>query len=149
MRDVLRTRERDLGVGHAGEHQELVDLVRGDVDEDAAVLRLVVEPRVAQRAVLAVRPEAHGLHDVADRAVAHEVQRARHRPYLEALGEVHRPDALRLLLHATHGIQLLERGDARLVGHEVLAGAHRLDRVLRTIAGDRRAGDELHARVLE
>ncbi len=136
-------------VGRAGERQELVDLVRCDVDEDAAVLRAIEEPRIAKRAVQPVRAQADGLHDVADRPVTHQLERARHGTNFEALGEVDGVDPARLALDGTHAIELLERRHARLVGHEILAGPHRLDRMRGAIARDRGTGDQLDRRVVQ
>ena len=79
--------------------EELVDLVRADVGQDAATLGRIEEPGGAQVAVEPVRAEAHGLDDAADRARPDQLRRPGHRPHLEALGEVDRPDPPGLLLH--------------------------------------------------
>ena len=54
-------RREDLGAGRAGEAEELVDLVRADVDEDAAVARRIEEPIRPLLQVQRVRPEADGV----------------------------------------------------------------------------------------
>jgi hypothetical protein len=50
---------------------------------------------------------------------------------------------------AAHALELVERRDARLVRHEVLAGAHRLDREVGALVEHGRAGDEADRRVVE
>src|SRR6185436_17596052 len=64
-------------------------------------------------------------------------------------GEVDRPDARGLALHAAHALELVERRDARLVGHEILAGAHRLDREVGALVEHGRAGEETDRRIVE
>lgn len=68
---------------------------------------------------------------------------------LEPLAVHDRVDAPGLRLHAPHLGELLERRDARLVGHVVLAVLHDPDADGRAIDGDRRTQDELDARVLQ
>ena len=59
--DVADLRRDDLGLRRAGEVEELIGLVRADVAEDAAVTRLVEEPRRPRRRRHAVRPQADRL----------------------------------------------------------------------------------------
>ena len=91
----------------------------------------------------AVRPEADGLHDAADGAGLHELAGADGRAVLEALAVHDRIDAPRLRLHAAHLGQLIERGDARLVDHVVLAVLHHADAERRALVRDRRAQHQL------
>ena len=72
MAAVLATTSAEVG---SGEPQELVDLVAGDVGDDAAEPGAVVEPVGSAdpagevgRVTLPVRPEPDGLDDLADPA---------------------------------------------------------------------------------
>ena len=147
--DVAHLRGHDLGSGRAGEEEELVELVRGDVAEDAAVALLLEEPGGPGLRVHPVRPEADGLDDLADGAGLHQLARLHRGPVLEPLAVDDRVDAARLRLHPPHLGQLLERRHAGLVDHEVLAVAHDLDAERRALVRDRGAGHELDRGVLE
>ena len=98
--DVADLRRHDVGAGRAGEVQELIGLVRCDVAEDAAELRLVEEPRRPRLHVDAVRAEADGLDDLADRAGLDELRGLDRRAILEALAVHDRVDAAGLGLDA-------------------------------------------------
>ena len=99
----------DLGGVGAGEPEELVDLVAGDVGEDAAGPVPVVEPVGPALAAgemgavaLAVGAEAQGLHDPADPTGADQLAGLDRAAHLEPLGERHRPEPAGLrdrLLH--------------------------------------------------
>ena len=97
----------------------------------------------------AMRPEPDRLHDVADRAGLHQLARPDGRAVLEPLAVHDRVDAAGLGLHAPHLGQLLERRDARLVGHVVLAVLHHADADRRALVRNRRAQHQLDGRVLE
>src|SRR5260221_2473735 len=60
-------RRYHLGLGRAGVMEELVGLVGGDVDQDAAIAGTLVEPVRARVEAEPVRPEPDRLHDAADR----------------------------------------------------------------------------------
>jgi hypothetical protein len=96
-----------------------------------------------------VRPEAHRLHDLPDGACLHELPAFARGPVLEPLAVADRVDALRLRLHPADLGELLEGGDARLVGHVVLAVAHDPDAEGRPLVRDPGAHHELDLRVLE
>jgi hypothetical protein len=53
--------QRDLGIGRPGEKQELVDLVAGDIGQDAAIGVPVEEPVRPRVPVQPVRPDPQGL----------------------------------------------------------------------------------------
>ena len=107
------------------------------------------EPVGAQVAIEPVRAEADRLHHPPDRARLHQLRRAGHRPHLEALREIDRPDAPGLPLQV-HDVGELGRGDhGRLVDHDVLAVTHRLERDLGPLRGDRGGHDQLDLGILE
>jgi hypothetical protein len=83
----------DLGIVRAGEMQELVDLMRGDIGQDAAEPGLVEEPAGPDRAVEPMRPESDRLHDAPDRSVRDQFAGDDGRGNDEALGEADREDA--------------------------------------------------------
>src|SRR6185312_6052254 len=107
------------------------------------------KPRRPRRLVEPVRPEARRMDDAADGARCDQLARLHRRAGLEMLGEADRIDALRLGLDGAHRLELVERGDAGLVGHEVLAVAHRLDAEGRALRRDAGADDELDRLVLK
>ena len=121
--------------------------MRPDVDEDPAVARLVPEPlgaRAAGDVADAVRREVDGLDDAANRARLHEVAGPDGGAHFVALAVQDRVDALGLRLHAPRLGELLERGDAGLVGQVVLAVLHDADADRRPLVRDRGAQHELH-----
>ena len=65
------------------------------------------------------------------------------------LGIADRIDAPGLALHLAHGGELLERGDAGLVDHDILAVSHRLDAEGRAFRGNAGADDELDGLIFE
>ncbi len=117
--------------------------------ENPAEAGLLPEPRRPARRRDAVRAETDGLHDAADGAGLHQLAGSHRRTILEPLAVHDRVDALRLSLHTAHLGELLERRDARLVGHVVLAVLHDADAEGRAIDRNRRAQDELNARILQ
>ncbi len=129
--------------------QELVDLVRADVGEDAARPRGLEEPGRPQMPVQPMWAEPDGLHDPAECPRPDQFGCARHRPDLEPLGEVDRPDPPGLALHLPYLGELRRRDHARLVDHHVLGVAHRLDRDLGPLDRDAGGHDQLHLGVLE
>ena len=149
MVDVADLRRDDLGARRAGEVQELVGLVRRDVAEDAAVPRASKNHAGRVLEVHAVRPEPDGLHDAADRARLDQLAGLDRGAVLEPLAVHDRVDAARLRLHPAHLGELLERGDARLVGHVVLAVLHHADAERRALVRDGGAEHELDGAVLE
>ena len=123
--------------------------MRADVAEDAAELRGIPEPRWTLRWIDAMRPESDRLHDLADRSLLHEIAGANRRCVLESFTVENRIDALRLRLDASHFGQLLERRDARLVRHVVLAGAHHTDAERRPLVRHDRRHHEVDRGVVE
>ncbi len=107
------------------------------------------EPVGPRAAVQAMRAEARGLHDAADRPGLDELRRPGHRRHLETLGEVDRPDAARRLLRGPDRVELGLRDHARLVDHHVLAVAHGRDRDVGALARNAGRDDQLHLRVVQ
>src|SRR5215218_3795441 len=94
MRVVGHGARHHLGGRAAGEPQELVDLMTGDVGDDPAEPIMVVEPVRAASAArqmggvsFAVGAKPQGLHNLTDSAGANEFARTGHAADLEALGE--------------------------------------------------------------
>ena len=83
------------------------------------------------------------------RAGLDEFARLHRGALLEVLAEADRVDAPRLGLHLADLGELLQRGHAGLVGHEVLAVAHGLHAQRRAFVEDRGADDELDGLVLQ
>ena len=125
--------------------QELVDLMRADVAEDAAEALAVEEPVRAGLEVLLVRAEADGLDHAADRAVGDQLGGARDGGNLEAFGKIDGPDAAGSARAFLDGVELFEGGAAGFVDHDVLAGLHRLDGERGAIGGN--GGDQDHVDV--
>ncbi len=139
----------DLDIERAGEEQELLELVRGDVGQDAAIAGPLEEPVRPRLGVEAVRPEPDGVDHLADRPGLHQLARLHGRPGLEMLGVADRVDPAGLGLHPPHLGQLLQRGHARLVGEIVLAGLHHGDAERRPVGRDAGGGDQLDRRVVQ
>ena len=143
-------RARDqLRVRRAREVQELVDLVRGEVAEDAAGAGGLEEPGRARGPVEAVRAKAGQVHDVADRTRLDQLGGTGHRPDFETLREVDGPDPSGLRLDPFHLPELLRRGDPGLVHHHVLPPAHGPGGDAGPLVGYRRRDDEVDAGVVE
>ena len=108
----------------AGEEQELLDLVRGDVGQDAAVARALEEPgrRGWLRRRCGPRPMVCITSPIAP---ARPARRRDGGGHLEVLGVEDREDAAGLGLDPPQLGELVQRRHARLVEHHVLAVAHR------------------------
>ena len=167
LAEVLHGRRLGMGVvghraGHhlgglgAGEPQELVDLVAGDVGEDAAGAGRVVEPvgptcAAGQVGAVAfpVRTQSQGLDDLADPPGADQLAGPDRAAHLEPLGEGDRPEPPGLGHRPLELGELVEGDAPRLVGHDVLAVTQRLDGD-RTAAVRHRCGDDqVDRRVLQ
>jgi hypothetical protein len=97
----------------------------------------------------AVGAQAHRLHHVADGAGLHQSARLHRGAVLEPLGIADGIDAPGLGLHPLHLGQLLERGDAWLVRHIVLAVAHDAHAERRALIRNDGGDDELNAAILQ
>src|SRR5882672_917212 len=98
--------------------------MRPDVAEDPAIARLVPEPVRPVGRMDAVRAEPDGLDDATDGSRLDELPGLHRRAVLETLAVHDRVDPFRLRLYSAGLRQLFESGDARLVGHVVLAVLH-------------------------
>src|ERR1700726_815303 len=116
-----------FGILRTGEEEELLDLMRGDISEDAAITLALEEPTGSGSLVDAVRAQPDGINNRADCASPHQLPGSHDAAHSEVLGMVDRIDALRFRLHTARFIELSQRGHAGLVRHEILAGAHNLD----------------------
>ena len=134
----------DVGGGQVGDRQELVDLVRADVDEDPAGGVGVPEPVGPPLGPHRVRAGTDHVHDPPDRAGAGEANGLGDRAVLVALGEQHGPRPAGLVGdRRADGVELVDRGEARLVGDHVLAGGDRGEGDLRPPVRDRRGDDQV------
>src|ERR1700726_226931 len=118
--------------------------MRGDISEDAAITLTLKEPTGSGNSVDAVRAKPDDIHNRADCAGPHQLPGPHYAAHSEVLGIVDRIDALRFRLHTAHFFELSQRGHARLVRHEILAGAHNLDAQgcsVSIYAGARHQGD--------
>ncbi len=109
----------------------------------------VEKPVWSNGTVQPMRPQPRRMNDTADRAVCDEFFRHDGRGHHETLGETDREDAPRLAHRLLDSRQLIERGDARLVDHHVLAMRHGVDRYSRPIAGNGSADDHVDRRILK
>ena len=149
MVQVAHLGRDDLGPVGAGVEEDLVELVRADVHQDAAILRPLKKPGRARCQLGTVRREDGHLEHLADGAGPDQLARLHGRAHVEALAEVHRVDAPRLSLDAAHLRQLGEGRHAGLVGHVVLAVLHGADAQRRPLARDAGVDDQLDARILQ
>src|SRR3712207_1540664 len=110
MRKIGNLRAYHLGRSRTCEVQELVELVRGDVVDDAAEAPVLEEPRRTRWRVQTMRSESDRLQRPPDcAAIDHQLAGADRRRVLMALAERHREDAPRFLLHTPRLGQLLQR----------------------------------------
>ena len=134
MAHVRDLRLRDLSALRAGVEEELIDLMRADVAEDAAVLHIVVEPGGPAAKSAAVRArllvdlvgcDVDGLNHLADRALLDEFARVHRRLHFQPFAVKDPVDPLRFCDGLADRREVFECGDARLVREEVLAVLHR------------------------
>ena len=149
MVDVGHLRGDHLRFVRTGKEQKLVELVRADVAQDAAVALQLEEPGRAILGIHAVGPQSDRLDDLSDCPGLNQFPGLHGRAVLEALAIEDRVDAARLRLDAAHLGQLIERRNAGFVGHEILAVPHHLDAQRRPLVRDRSAEDQLDRVVLE
>ena len=148
----------DLSLLRAGVEEELVDLVRADIAEDAAVLigvpepiRAVPVPPPASPCALddLVRRDVDGLNDFADGALLDEFAGIDSGLHLEPLAIHDGVDALGLGDGLAHLSKLLQGGDAGLVGEEIFAMLHGAHAERGALIGDLRTEHELHRGIVQ
>src|SRR5262249_52520587 len=91
-----------------------------------------------------MRAEADSLDDFADGAGLDQLAGFDSSGILEALAVHDRIDALRLPLYAAGFGNLRERGDARLVDHEILVTPHHANAEWRSLIRNRGADDQMN-----
>ena len=106
---------RNARVGRPREQQELVNLVRRDVHQDAAKLSGLEKPCGPDCGVQAVRPHAQRLHRLANGSCPDQIQCMLHRRHQMALGEADGKDTSCFGDGCPHLLQLHEAGYARLI----------------------------------
>src|SRR5262249_40605855 len=144
----------NLGGDHVGllgvcEEEELIELVRGDVADDAAEIFSVPEPCRARARSDPMRAEADGLDDFADRPGFDQFAGFDGGRVLETLAIHARRHAFRLAMYAPRFGQLRKRSRARLVGHKILAMPHDADAERRAFIRYRGAYDQMNGFVFE
>ena len=138
-----------LGVGVAGEVQELFGLVAPDVAQDPAVTVPLEEPRRPGREVGPVRPHADHLHDPPDDAVPYQPAGEDGALHVHSLAVIDGVLAARLLYRPSGLGELRQGGQGRLVGEVVLAMAHDPQSQSGVLGRHSRARHELDARILQ
>ena len=108
----------------AGEEEELLALMRGEISQDAAIARAVEEPRRAADSPSRCGPRPTVCTTLADRARLDEIARLDRRARREALANRRSNRSLPSPSAPSYFCQLLERDHARLVDHVVLAVPH-------------------------
>jgi len=96
-----------------------------------------------------MRAEPDGLDHAANGASLNQLASLDCCAVLEALAVTHRVDALCLGLRAARLGQLLQRGEAGLVGHEVFAVSHGADAERRALARDAGGDDQVNCWVFQ
>ncbi|EGE55414.1 hypothetical protein RHECNPAF_930061 [Rhizobium etli CNPAF512] len=139
----------DLARRRAGIEQELIHLMRGDIDDDAAEGFRIEEPVGPGRQLQAVRADAERLDHLADRAFGDELASLDGGAHAMALGKADRKDPAGLGDGALDLFELREGRDTGLVGHHVLAGFHRPDSKPGAVARDRGNADDIDRRIVE
>src|SRR5215207_11048122 len=146
----------NLGLLCPGEPEELVDLVAGDVGDDAAGTVSVVEPvrtscttREMGSVALAVGSKSDGLHDPPDSPFSDQLSGFDRAAHLEALGKGDRPESTGLCDCLLDLVELIQRDTAGLVGDDVLAVSECFDRDGGTLVGNRGRDDDVDRGILE
>src|SRR5690606_41913871 len=127
----------------SGEEQELVDLVRGDVDQDAAIRLLVEEPVRPDGAVEPVGAQANRLDDAADRALGDQPGGGLAGADDETFRKADREYPAGLASRRLAGGDLVQCRRARLVDHPAPAGSRGAARGRRAVARGRGAAGEV------
>jgi hypothetical protein len=156
MRVVGDRARDDDRILSTGEPQELVDLVAGNVSDDASGPVAVVEPfrtspttREVGSITLPVRSESQSLYDASDPPLTDQLSGLDRAAHLEALRECDRPESTRLCDGLLDFVELIKRDTAGLVGDDVLAVRQGLDRDGGTSVGNRGCDDHVDSRIAE
>src|SRR4029450_13222538 len=139
-----------------GEPQELVDLVAGDIGDDAAGPVSVVEPvrtsrttREVRAVSLPVGSKSQRLYDLPDSPLSDQLSGFDRAAHLEALRKRDRPESTGLGDRLLDLLELIERDAPGLVGDDVLAVGQRLDCDGGTLVGNRGRDDYVDRGITE
>src|SRR5207248_2720615 len=103
------------------------DLMSADVTDDAAGYVVVEEPLGARGRTGRMRAEAGRLDHSTDGSLGYELAGANRAAPIPVLVRIQAPQAARLALSLLNVGELLEADNRRLVGDDVLSGAHGAD----------------------
>ena len=98
--------------------------MRGDIGEDAPVLRLLEVPCRARGWIGAVRSQPDGLHYLADRPGVDQLARLDAGVVVQPLAEADRINAPGFRLHLADMLQLFQGDDSGLIAHVIFAVLH-------------------------
>jgi hypothetical protein len=118
--EVAGLRRKNTGGCGIGEVQELLDLMRADIADDAAGDGAVEEPGGARRGPHLVRAETRRLDDAADCPLGHQLACFDRAAAVPMLVGVQPPEPAGRALNALDLHQLLERGYGWLIREHVL-----------------------------
>src|SRR5262249_25004894 len=113
-----------FSASRAGEEEELIRLMRTNVANDAAVPVMFKEPGRPFLRSHSMRPKPDGLYDLSNRSGFNELTGFDCGAVFEALAIHYRVAAPRFGLNPADISELLERSNAGLIGHEILAVLH-------------------------
>ena len=146
---VCHLRRHDLDFSGLGEIEELVKLMRRNVNQDPAIAFPFKKPPGTRVIARAVWPQPHGIDHRADHPRAHQLRRARRRPVLQPFAVIHCKNAPGRGLHALGFLQLRQRGKRRLVAQKILAVLHGANADPRAFIGDACAHHQVNGRILQ
>ena len=136
-----------LGIGAVGEGQKLIDLVGGNVNQDATKLGCLEKPIGPNGGIQSVRSDAQSLDGRANGTGVHHFQSFLHGRHNVPLRKANREHPTRLGRHFLHPQQLRRCGHAGFVHQHIFAMAHGGDSDIGTLGWDGCANDEVNLRV--
>src|SRR5262245_13178852 len=148
MVDVSGLSRHHARLSRGREEKKLVDAVRCKIAQDSTGSLTFEEPGRPRFCVQPVWCQCGCLHDATDDSCTNQLPRTRHARTFMTPNQ-YRKYSLRLSLHTTNLIELLEAGRARIVNHEVLAVLHDGNAEGCSLVRDCRTDDKLNRLVLE
>ncbi len=144
----------DRGVAHrgvqfAGDGKKLIDLMRGEVHQDAAGGGGIEEPIGAPLQVERVGARTDHVHHLTDRPRAGQANRLGCGPVGEPLGKEHGPAPPGSLDGVGDAFQVVDGGDAGLDAQHMLAALQCCERNGGPLGGDARGDDQIEVAVGE
>ena len=115
-----------------------------NVADNSAVFCVIEKPGWAVLGIHPVRTHSDRLYYPANGTGLHQFSSLHRRPVFQALTEHDRLNALHFRLHTLDFGKLIQKGDARLVGHVILAMLHHADSQRRALLRDDGTQDKLN-----